>query len=341
MFDESFVRAARIQELSASERLGGGAGSHSTRRRGMRGLPRQALALMLLIALAFAAAVYMGVRHPYPEVPSTATQLSIEIVPLQPGPSASPSRKAAAGAVVPSLGDPWGSATAYQTYVPFDTAQWTENPHATTHFTKSQVNDAMRIVWGYLGDSTDNPAVLSGRDTDAVAKWLTAGQRRQFDASISAPARDGRHELTGWMVRFNQAEWVLATTEVRVAPSSAHAITFSELEDGSLEVVSDYTSVYALLPARDPQNPQALTFFSVRRQIHYRLTAADIAENHVELVHSVVQAGPMACEDPGIASYLTPYAAATAAASGASAVPGVDPADHSQPADALCGRLAG
>ena len=90
VFDESFIRAARIQELSASERLSGA--HRSVRRRtGRGGLPRQALALMLLIGFAFATAVYMGVRHPYaPPITGAAANLTTEVIPLQPGPAGIP-----------------------------------------------------------------------------------------------------------------------------------------------------------------------------------------------------------------------------------------------------------
>ncbi|WP_052440941.1 SCO2583 family membrane protein [Streptacidiphilus anmyonensis] len=90
VFDESFIRAARIQELSASERLSGA--HRSVRRRGSRGgLPRQALALMLLIGFAFATAVYMGVRHPYaPPITGAAANLTTQVIPLQPGPAGIP-----------------------------------------------------------------------------------------------------------------------------------------------------------------------------------------------------------------------------------------------------------
>ncbi|MEY9845176.1 hypothetical protein ABH940_002246 [Streptacidiphilus sp. BW17] len=109
VFDESFIRAARIQELSASERLssgqravrrrsgrGGGSGEGSTHHgHGGGGLPRQALALMLLIGFAFATAVYMGVRHPYPTpVSGVAANLSVQIIPLQPGPNGIPTGRA-------------------------------------------------------------------------------------------------------------------------------------------------------------------------------------------------------------------------------------------------------
>src|SRR5690242_13212382 len=66
VFDESFVRAARLQELSAQERMGEHAQAVRSRHAWARaGASRQAIALILLIAVAFATAVYMGVRHPY------------------------------------------------------------------------------------------------------------------------------------------------------------------------------------------------------------------------------------------------------------------------------------
>ncbi|MEZ0065693.1 hypothetical protein ABIA32_001693 [Streptacidiphilus sp. MAP12-20] len=109
VFDESFIRAARIQELSASERLSGA--HRSVRRRGGRGgLPRQALALMLLIGFAFATAVYMGVRHPYPTpVSGVAANLSVQIIPLQPGPAGIPTGRSSATAVPKPSGSVSGS----------------------------------------------------------------------------------------------------------------------------------------------------------------------------------------------------------------------------------------
>src|SRR3954469_22104661 len=65
VFDESFVRAARIQEFSAREREDDAAHPVRVRHVLPRGLARQAVALILLIVLAFGFAIYMGVRHPY------------------------------------------------------------------------------------------------------------------------------------------------------------------------------------------------------------------------------------------------------------------------------------
>uniref|UniRef100_UPI003F7F4C3F SCO2583/SCO2584 N-terminal domain-containing protein n=1 Tax=Streptomyces flavofungini TaxID=68200 RepID=UPI003F7F4C3F len=67
VFDESFVRAARLQEYSARERMIDHA--RAVRRRpamarpGLRrGLSRQAMILVVLITVAFGTAIYMGVR---------------------------------------------------------------------------------------------------------------------------------------------------------------------------------------------------------------------------------------------------------------------------------------
>ncbi|RBL84414.1 hypothetical protein DDE05_24000, partial [Streptomyces cavourensis] len=88
VFDESFIRSARMQEFSAQERMGEPA-------RAVRTLPepvapaghgsRAAIVLVVLIALAFATAVYIGFRNPYPQpVTRRAEPLRTTVVPLAP-----------------------------------------------------------------------------------------------------------------------------------------------------------------------------------------------------------------------------------------------------------------
>ena len=86
VFDESFVRAARIQEFSAHERLSGAEQAVRPVHPWSRGLGhRQALVLVILIALAFGTAVYLGVRHPYRPGPvATSGPLHVTLVPLTP-----------------------------------------------------------------------------------------------------------------------------------------------------------------------------------------------------------------------------------------------------------------
>src|SRR5882757_11245838 len=85
VFDESFVKAARIQEFSARERLDGAARAVRIRRVLPRGMARQATALILLIVLAFGFAIYMGIRHPYKaNAPGTSQPLRVTLIPLVP-----------------------------------------------------------------------------------------------------------------------------------------------------------------------------------------------------------------------------------------------------------------
>ncbi|MGW6460686.1 SCO2583 family membrane protein, partial [Streptomyces sp. NPDC055078] len=86
VFDESFVRAARLQEFSAQERMG----DHA---RAVRSLPalslrtgsKSVLVLVLLVAIAFGTAIYLGVRHPYQAPPAKqAEPLRITLIPLAP-----------------------------------------------------------------------------------------------------------------------------------------------------------------------------------------------------------------------------------------------------------------
>lgn len=86
VFDESFVRAARLQEFSAQERMGEHARAvRSLPGRAVRNGSRAALALVVLIALAFGTAVFMGFRHPYQNpVTRRAEPLRMTVVPLAP-----------------------------------------------------------------------------------------------------------------------------------------------------------------------------------------------------------------------------------------------------------------
>jgi hypothetical protein len=413
VFDESFVRAARIQELSAQERMS--AGTRPIRRRGMRsgGLPRQALALMLLVSLAFAAAVYMGTRHPYPEAATSSATLTMTVVPLEPGtegiptvgPSPSPTTSAGptgTGSAAP--GSPGGSAAAstaitptsspspsassagswpFAGTVPYDSYMMVVGkagfqlpmPHHTADFSRDQVLHALAIVANYLNTSSLTPAVLTGGDTEAVRDWLAPGQYQQFDQSVTSPQDDQEHDATGWMVRFDPSKVRLASTDVL----TGGAIGYQELNPDTLEVTSDHTFVYALTPVPAATTPspspsssssagvgvapkraeqqEPIILFTVRRVLRYQFTLADLNANELEIVNSIVQAGPMACGSDA-SQYLQPVfpappavpgakgraAAAPGATPAASPAPtagtGVNPYDHHSPAWAVCGVLA-
>lgn len=424
VFDESFVRAARIQELSAQERMS--SGTRPIRRSGLRGsgLSRQALALMLLVSMAFAAAVYLGTKHPYPTVRGNAAELSISVIPLTAGPggvptlvpdasgsasaaasgSAAPSDSASASATASgsasSSASPQAGAgaspsveTSPQEYAIGVSGLNLPLPRHTDNFSKAQVGQALKLVQNYLEASSLSSSVLFGGHTDVVRNLLASGQYPQFDQSISKPTDDRRHEATGWMVRFD-------ARQVKSAPGEPirdqGTMSFAEVGPDSLELTSDATFVYALVqtPAAiaaqsaaaaasstsTPDTtagvsaPNPTVLFTVRRQITYRVSAADIDDGHLELSDSVTQVGATSCGadqsrflQPVFPQPGTPQSAfapsthahasakassgsaadkqasgsATAAPTPTGATAGTDPFDQDLPAWAVCGVMTG
>ena len=374
VFDESFVRAARIQELSAQERLS--AGSRPIRGRGLRGgLSRQALALMLLVAIAFSAAVYLGTKHPYPQAGAgSAAELSMSVVPLQPGAggvptlapvasgSASGSASAAVSATATESASAGVSASAGasteadpKNYALGPAGLGLPNATATDHYSKNQVAQALILAQNYAEVSSLDSGVLFAGKTDTVRDLLASGQRSQFDQSIKNPTDDGKHEATGWLVRFDPATVKPAVgTETRVQGS----FTVPEEVDGALQLTGDHTFIYALTPVSADGTQQPTVLFTVRREIVYRFTAADLAANRVELTTSATEAGPLACDAASAAKYFTPLlpatatATTTATATSGSAAPAasvsasptaavVDPYDKSRSAWGLCAVMSG
>ncbi|GGV77439.1 hypothetical protein GCM10015535_10590 [Streptomyces gelaticus] len=325
VFDESFVRAARLQEFSAQERMGDHAPAvRSLPSRRLRNGPRAAIALVLLIALAFGMAVYMGLRHPY-EAPvgRRAEPLRSTVVPLAPQ-----------GAV------PGGTAAALLAKSPaahFETGAAGINLPAirrTDNFSDNQVATALTTAKDYLVASSLDPDVLTGAAVRPVEKLLDPDQTTQFEQSMSRPQDDGRHAATGWLVRFDAAKVALAAPDVRV-----HG-TLSYAEEGSdtLEVVSDHTFTYTLRPAAaGPQQAGDASLFTVRRELHFRFDREDLRLHRLELRTSYVQAGPQACPADSTGA-LRPLLA------GQHAVPrgpaGTDPYATGGPTAALCGTLA-
>lgn len=373
VFDESFVRAARIQELSARERMNAAAHPVRPRARSAAALPRQALALMLLIAMAFAAAVYLGIRHPYRETVNGGTELSMTVIPLVPGArgsaapgthaasattsapsspargSSSPASASASGSAsataspTPAAGSDPFTGTAVQDYAVGEAGIGLPNGTRTAHFTADQVTRALGLVEQYLLDSSLLPDVLMGYSTGGVRDLLDPTEQAQFDDSMTRPRDDRRHEATGWLVRFDPRQVRLADDQVRVAGS----VSFLDLGADTLQITSDHTFVYALRSASAANAPVLL--FSVRREISYRFSHGDIAGSRLQLADSVTQAGPMSCE-ADTSSVLQPLFPAPAASAGGSASAGalaspstlaVDPLDRSRPAWQVCGVLTG
>ncbi|MCK1818872.1 hypothetical protein MTQ10_04445 [Streptomyces sp. XM83C] len=324
VFDESFVRAARLQEYSAVERMAEHAPAVRRRPSLRRGLSRQALILVLLIAVAFGTAVYMGVRHPYssPAARQPVEPLRVTVIPLAPE------------GKVPGTGDP------EQLYAHSPAARFRIGAEGiplpasrrTAHFSDSQVVTALTTAKEYLVRSSLYPEVLTGQQVRPVRVILDPDQLDQFDQSFTHPAADGRHTPTGWLVRFDPARAELADEKIRVQGT----LTAAETDSDTLEVTADHTFVYALRPAGS-DSTDAASLFTVRRELQFRFDREDLRLHQAQVVASYVQAGPLSCAEDST-NHLRPLLAGQTAKSGGPA--GTDPYATGS-ATALCGTLAG
>ncbi len=325
VFDESFVRAARLQEYSARERLADHAPAVRRRTSVRRGLSRQALILVLLIAVAFGTAVYMGVRHPTQggtvTGQPTAEPLRMTVIPLAP------------------RGHVPGTRDLERLYAESPAAQFRIGAEGiplpaarrTEHFSDGQVLAALSTAKDYVVRSSLHPEVLSGGQVRAVRVLLDPDQLDQFDRSFDQPTADGQHSATGWLVRFDPAATELADPRIRVR-GSMHA---EETDASTLEVTADHTFVYALRPAGADRAAEA-SLFTVRRELHFRFDRDDLRLHQTHVVGSQLQAGPLSCAED-TAARLHPLLAGQAARAGGPA--GSDPY-ASAGATALCGTLA-
>jgi hypothetical protein len=319
VFDESFVRAARIQEFSAEERQDDAARAVRIRHVLPRGLARQAVAMIMLVVVAFGFAIYMGVRHPYKaHGPADSEQLRVTVIPLV------PARPVAA---VPAASPFTGTGAAHYKLG----ADGIEVPsaHRVGGFAESEVGEAFSTAKKYLTDSSLDPqAVLHGY-VGAVRDLLDPGQLDQFDASLARPTDDGSHEATGWLVRFDPAAAVtLAPGGVRVHGS----LEPSETSDHKLEIDADHTFVYAVRGTGVADS--GVSLFTVRRQLRFRFDHEDLRQHHVQVVEATVDAGPLACNGE-VDEYFRPMLAG----SRPDPLSGADPYDHGQPAGSVCAPL--
>lgn len=335
VFDESFVRAARLQEFSARERMGEqGHAVRSVRALGPvqapsgRNGPRQLLALFVLIALAFGTAVYLGFRQPYRVPgPQAVSRLTMTVVPLAP-----------AGAV------PGGTAAALLAKSPaarFATgaAGITMPSHTsgTADYSQSQVVAALTIAKEYLVASSLDPQVLTGAERGSVRALIAPQETAQFDRSFAAPEADGLHDPAGWLVSFDPHTVRQATSGVRVHG----ALAYRETEDQALEVTSDHTFVYALQPAgaaaTGPAAAAHASLFTVHRELLFRFDREDLARHRAELVDSEVDAGPEACSAAAGRTFRPLLAGQKAPAADRAGT--VDPFAPGDLKGALCGVL--
>ncbi|MEU5094646.1 hypothetical protein [Streptomyces sp. NPDC020996] len=323
VFDESFVRAARLQEYSAQERMADHAPAVRRRPPMRRGLSRQALVLVMLIAVAFGTAIYMGVRHPYqaPGARQPVQPLRMTVIPLSPQ------------GRVPGAADPeylYEHSPAAQFRVGAEGIPLPAT-RRTAHFSDGQVVAALTTAKDYIVRSSLYPEVLDGQSVRPVRVMLDADQLGQFDQSFAQPTADGRHAPTGWLVRFDPTAAELADARVRVQGS----LQAAETDSATLEVTADHTFVYALRPTGAGAKADA-SLFTVRRELHFRFDRDDLRLHQAQLVVSYVQAGPLSCAEDS-ANHLRPLLAGQTARAGGPA--GTDPYDTGG-ATALCGSLA-
>ncbi|MGW7416552.1 SCO2583 family membrane protein [Streptomyces sp. NPDC054863] len=361
VFDESFVRAARLQEFSASER----AGDHAPAVRTLSPAPapavtgnghKQVFLMMLLVVLALCAAVYMGVRSPVlPVFERHPEALRATVVPLAP-----------AGRV------PGGEPAELFLHSPaaqFRTgAEGIQLPVArsTPHFSESQVLAALTIAKDYLVQSSVDPGVLTGGSVRPVRLLLDPDQQEQFDASFARSGAGGpgpasasglgnssgsgsgtRTAAGGWMVRFDPDKVALAG-----AARANGTLRAIEIGPDILDVSTDHTFVYPLRPATRPgrgsERADSASLFTVRRELHFRYDAEDLRRHRTELLDSYAVGGPQACgATTGAPPFWQPLLAggkapATAPDAGApSGVPaGTDPYATGTPTGSVCGILA-
>lgn len=287
-----------------------------------RGLSRQALILVLLIAVAFGTAIYMGVRHPY-QTPATqpAEPLRMTVIPLAPQ-TAVPGAK--------STDELYADSPAAQFRIGADGVTMPAS-RRTAHFSDSQVVTALTTAKDYLVESSLDPSVLTGGATRPVRVLLDPQQLDQFDQSFEHPIADGRHAPTGWLVRFDATRAQLADKKIRVQGT----LQAAEFDANTLEVIADHTFVYALKPAGANAETKA-SLFTVRRELHFRFDRDDLRMHQAELAVSYVQAGPLACSEDSVSRFRPLLAGQTAKAGGPA---GTDPYATGS-ATALCGSLA-
>lgn len=334
VFDESFVRAARLQEYSARERVDDHAPAVRTRHAWARASgSKQAIILILLIALAFGTAIYLGIRHPYqPPNANPAAPLRSTVIPL------APEGRVPGGAP----DDLFARSPAAEFRIGSDGINL-PSVRRTTHFSDTQVVAALTTAKEYMVRSSLDQATLAGGDARPVRLLLDTSQLDQFDRSLKRPADDGRHAATGWLVRFDPTRAELADRDIRVDGTLA----VSEADDDALEVTADYTFVYAVrLPesnagdaakaAGSAADKGQASLFTVRREMQFRFDREDLRERRLEVQSSYVQAGPLSC-GTALADGLRPLLAGEKA--GSEGPKGTNPYAHRSNAS-LCGVLA-
>jgi hypothetical protein len=288
VFDESFVKAARLQEFSAQERLEDHTEAVRSRRPEPGGLaaarvvPRQGIALALIILLAFAAAIYLGSNTPYGSGGSAAVEPPAGVViPLAPEDEVrgSPDTEALyAGSPAEDFGMGAGGVAL-------------PDPRATAHFSNEQVLTALTVAKEYLVASSLTSDVLTGATYAPVRELLGPEQQLQFDRAMAGI--DPYTTATDWLVRFDADPAGQAVALANPLPRVDGEFTFTEVGDDVLQVSGHHVFAYAVRPAGEPQAPA--TLFIVEREIRLQFGEDELRERQAVLRQADVLAGPMDC----------------------------------------------
>ncbi|WP_181766512.1 hypothetical protein [Streptomyces albidus (ex Kaewkla and Franco 2022)] len=349
VFDESFIKAAQLQEYSAQERMedeehaavrsrassGPGAQAVTDEEADVDGpayerstitASRQGIVLVLLIVLAFGTAIYMGIRNPY-QTPSgpPVEPLRSSLLPLAP-------REAVPGATPTDLFE-HSPAAEFRTGADGVTLPAVRR---TVHFSESQVLSALTAAKDYVVESSLDPAVLTGNSTRTVRIMLDPAQQAQFDQSMDKPRNDGRHSATGWMIRFDPSRTALADSRVRVSGT----MTVQESGADALEVVADHVFVYAVRApdAGEGKNAEShSSLFTVRREVRFQIDREDLRRQQLSVRQVSMRAGPLPCS-ADVSGVLAPLLAGEKAKDDGPA--GTDPYARGRAAASLCGVLS-
>ncbi|WP_406286781.1 hypothetical protein [Embleya sp. NBC_00896] len=323
VFDATFVRAAGLHEPSARERLHGGKRPHRQRRVfGVRVRTLRGVLGALIVLGVIGGASFLGARRaatPQPRLDIGAAVLQrISLAPpigYAPGP-------------LPA--DPWlgGPAAAWAQGV---AGIVSGGPRATTHFTATQVRQALDLVREFVVGTQLDPAVLRGGRPWAAMPLLRQEQRDQLSSALLTAHDDDSAAPTGWVTRFDPASVRLLDAAARVAGTFAVA----ERSRDDLVVIADVVFVYAVGEVGGP----GWTRFVVHRVWDFHLDSAMVRDGLLQVRRILTVAGPQGC-DADASVWFRPAFAGGAQTDAPPAAQHVDPY-RALTAAVGCGRLAG
>ncbi|NJP65274.1 hypothetical protein [Streptomyces spiramenti] len=319
VFDESFVRAASLQEHSAAQRLEPGTfpvrprvtePSAPARAGGL--LPRNGLAVAAVLVTAVLIAVFLGnsglrpAARPGPDIVPAGS-----LLPLAPH------------GAVPSVAtaDPYADTAADD----FGTELVLPEARSVGDWDRDQVIDALVLARRYVTASSLTPDVLVGGAVAPVRALLTPFQQHRLDRALrSGP---GPVRASTFLVRFEPGTVELTDDGTRV--EGAFAV---EQTQGRLSISARHRFAYALVPTGDPLAAPSL--FLLQREVVLSFGEEELRTGQVALESATTTAGPLDCADPADATALRPLLAGqrvAATADGPTGGAGPPAADGDEP----------